>query len=273
VAPSKNTEREAREARERLRRYNARQTVHAHQVKRRTRDNVFALIGLVVIAALATVTQIYYFSAGPGMSKTAASASPSASPSATPTAAGQNVGAVPPATLGGNRTWAGTLTLNKKVSLGISLDGKKAPQGVSSVVNDIQTGFLDGKACWRLTNSPGFDVLQCGGSSGSDTGGAAYSFGPIENAPANGVYPAGSIVLANTGTPYGEGHQFFITYKTTTITAPAGIAGYSVVGQVTSGLSTLISDITSKGVNPKGGTSANDGPPNLKTTITSVTIK
>jgi peptidyl-prolyl cis-trans isomerase B (cyclophilin B) len=269
VAPSKNTEREAREARDRLRRYNARQTVHTHQVKRRTRDNVFALVGLVVIAALATVTQIYYFSAGPGMPKAAPSASPSASASA---AAGKNVGAVPPATLAENRTWTGTLTLNK-VALGISLDGAKAPQAVSSVVNDIQTKFLDGKACWRLTNSPGFDVLQCGGSSGTDTGGAAYSFGPIENAPTTTTYPAGSIVMAGTGQAYGQGHQFFITYKTTTIPAPTGLAGYSIIGHVTSGLPSLISNITSKGINPVGGNSKNDGPPKVKTTITSVTIK
>jgi peptidyl-prolyl cis-trans isomerase B (cyclophilin B) len=266
VAASKNTEREAREARDRLRRYNARQTVHSHQVKRRTRDNVIALVGLVVIAALATVTQIYYFSAGPGMPKAAPSASPSAS--ATP-AAGQNIGAVPPKTLAAARTWTGVMTLNS-TKLGISLDGAKAPQAVSSVINDIQTNFLKGKACWRLTDAADFYVLQCGGSSGSDTGGSAYSFGPVENAPADAVYPAGSIVMASTGTAYGEGHQFFITYKTTKIPAPSGITGYAIIGKVTSGLGALNSQITSKGVKPA---SSHDGPPAVPTKITSVTIK
>src|SRR3982751_3950113 len=66
VAPSKNTEREAREARDRLRRYNARQEVHSTQVKRRKRDNLFGIGAVVVIAALATVTQIFYFNGGPG---------------------------------------------------------------------------------------------------------------------------------------------------------------------------------------------------------------
>ena len=81
MAPSKNTDREAREARDRLRRYNARQAVHTHQSKRRVRDNVFALIGLVVIATLATFTQIYYFSAGPGKPAAKTSATPTPTPS------------------------------------------------------------------------------------------------------------------------------------------------------------------------------------------------
>ncbi|MEJ1230616.1 MAG: dioxygenase [Galbitalea sp.] len=92
MAPSKNTEREAREARDRLRRYNARQTVHGQQVKRRVRDNILGIVGLVVIATLATLTQLYYFGAGPGKPHPAASAS--ATPTPTP-AAGANVGTSP----------------------------------------------------------------------------------------------------------------------------------------------------------------------------------
>ena len=66
MASSKNQEREAREARERLQRYNARKTVHAHQGARRKRDNLVAIGGVVVVAALATVLQLFYFSSGPG---------------------------------------------------------------------------------------------------------------------------------------------------------------------------------------------------------------
>ncbi len=273
VAPSKNTEREAREARDRLRRYNARQTVHTHQVKRRTRDNVLSLIGLVVIATLATLTQIYYFSAGPG--KPVATATPTPTPTASATA-GHNSGNVPSKTVAQDRTWTGTLTLNS-VKLGISLDGKAAPQSVASFVTDVKTKYFDGLLCWRLTNSAGFDVLQCGTSSatGADTG--TYGFGPLENTPANNIYPAGSIVEAREqDNAYSQGHQFFITYKTSTIPADS-VGGYSIFGHVTSGLSELISKITSKGIVPpttnSSATSTNDGPPVVKTTITSVTIK
>jgi peptidyl-prolyl cis-trans isomerase B (cyclophilin B) len=273
VAPSKNTEREAREARERLRRYNARRTVHTHKVKRRRRDNIIGLIGLVVIAALATATQIYYFSAGPGEPKP----KPSASPSATPTPeAGKNVGDVPPTSVAEGRTWTGSLTLNK-VALGISLDGKAAPQSVASFVTDTKAKFFDGLLCWRLTNSSDFAVLQCGTSSATGADASNYSFGPLENTPSDNVYPAGSIVEARTSNnAYGQGHQFFITYKKTTIPADTA-GGYSVFGHVTSGLPDLISQITSKGIVPPAAgsttTSASDGPPVVTTRITSVTIK
>jgi peptidyl-prolyl cis-trans isomerase B (cyclophilin B) len=275
VAPSKNTEREAREARDRLRRYNARQSVHTRQAKRRTRDNVLGLVGLVVIATLATLTQIYYFNAGPGKP----TAKPSASASATPTptaAAGSNVGDVPPTSVAQGRTWTGTMTLND-VKLGISLDGAAAPQAVASFVTDVKNKYFDGLLCWRLTNSPGFDVLQCGSASTTGTDTVPYSFGPLENTPSDNVYPAGSIVEARTlNNAYGNGHQFFITYKKTSIPVDSA-GGYSLFGHITSGLAELNSKITSKGIRPpaKGSTttSANDGPPVVTTKIRSVTIK
>ena len=278
MAPSKNTEREAREARDRLRRYNARQSVHTHQSKRRTRDNVLGIVGLVVVATLATLTQIYYFSAGPGKPHPSASASSSATASATPTptaTAGANVGAVPSKSVAEDRTWTGDLTLNS-VKLGISLDGKAAPQAVASFVTDVKDNYFDGLLCWRLTNSPGFDVLQCGTSSATGEDSTDYSFGPLENTPSDNVYPAGSIVEARTSdNAYGSGHQFFITYKKTTIPADSA-GGYSIFGHITSGLSDLNSQITSKGIKKPGTgatTTTSDGPPVVTTKITSVTIK
>ena len=273
MAPSKNTDREAREARDRLRRYNARQAVHTHQSRRRVRDNVLALVGLVVVATLATFTQIYYFSAGPG--KPAAKISASPTPTST-AAAGANVGNVPSTSVAGDRTWTGTLTLNS-VKLGISLDGQVAPQAVASFITDVKNNYFDGLLCWRMTNSSKFYVLQCGTSSATGADSSQYSFGPIENAPSDNVYPAGSIVEARTSdNAYGNGHQFFITYKATTIPADSA-GGYSIFGHVLTGLDQLNSAITSKGIVPPASgsttTTANDGPPVVPTKITSVTIK
>jgi peptidyl-prolyl cis-trans isomerase B (cyclophilin B) len=275
VAPSKNTDREAREARDRLRRYNARQSVHTHQSKRRVRDNVLALVGLVIVATLATVTQIYYFSAGPGKPAAIVSDSPTPTPTAS---SGANVGNVPNKSVAQDRTWTGTLTLNS-VKLGISLDGKAAPQSVASFVTDVKNNYFDGLLCWRLTNQANFYVLQCGTSSptGADTSTSQYSFGPLENTPSSNVYPAGSIVEARTSdNAYGQGHQFFITYKDTTIPADSA-GGYSIFGHITSGLSDLNSQITSKGIVPPASgstsTTTTDGPPVVTTKITSVTIK
>lgn len=59
-------DRQSREQRERSRAYQARQELHRRQGRRRTRDNVLALVvGLVVIGA-AVGLQTVYFVAGPG---------------------------------------------------------------------------------------------------------------------------------------------------------------------------------------------------------------
>jgi peptidyl-prolyl cis-trans isomerase B (cyclophilin B) len=273
VAASKNQGREAREARERLKRYNARQAVHTHQVSRRRRDNIIAVVGVVVIAALAAVTQIFYFSAGPGKPTAAPSASASASPTATPTpAATANVGDVPAASVSENRTWTGDLTLNA-TKLGISLDGKAAPQAVASVVTDITDGYYDGKTCHRLLSSDSAGFIQCGSEDGTGASETDYSFGPIENAPADGVYKAGTIAMARLGdAAYSNGHQFFILFKDTTLPADSA-GGYSVVGTVTSGLADLEKNITDHGIVPASAASDGSGTPAVTTAITAATIK
>lgn len=270
MAPSNNTAREAREARERLRRYNARQSVHTHQLKRRRRDNIVAVAGFVVIAALATSAQLFYFNGGPGTADPTPSAS--ATPTPTPTAAGENVGEVPSPDLAENREWTGTLTLND-TPLAISLDGAAAPQGVASFINDAQTGFLVGTTCHRLTDGEDFKVLQCGAENPDGAIDGSYSFGPIENAPADNVYAEGSIALARIGgDAYSQGHQFFIVYGDTTIGSDAA-GGYSVIGTVTSGLDELETSVISGGQTPRDPAIPTDGVPNIPTSITAVTVQ
>ncbi len=262
MAPSRNADREARD---RLRRYNARQQVHALQISRRRRDNIIAVVGVVVVAALATVTQVVYFTAGPGHVPTA---SPSATPSATSTpAAGANTGDVPSKTIAEGRTWTGELDLNS-VKLGISLDGKDAPQATSVFISLAQKGFYTktGPTCHRLTTGSA-SVIQCGSVNGDGTGDPGFAFGPLENVPADGVYPAGTIAMARGGSPYSNGSQFFITYKDSPLDGSTG--GYTVFGHVTSGLDEFISAIADKGT-ADGST---DGKPAVPTSITAVTVK
>lgn len=240
--------------------------MHEHQKTRRVRDNVLAGVALLVVLVLAVAAQLFFFNGGPGtaLPTAKASASPTPSPSA---AAGQNSGDVPPSTLAEGRTWTGTLTLND-VPLGIELDGAKAPQGVSSTISLIKSGFYSGVSCHRLTTG-GFFVLQCGDPSGDGSGGPGYSYGPIENAPADNVYPAGTLAMARQGgNAYSQGSQFFIVYDDTTISADDA-GGYTVIGKVTSGLDQLKTAITDAGV--QGG--ATDGKPVVPTTITSATIQ
>ena len=265
MAASKNTEREAREARERLRRYNARQAVHAHQVTRRKRDNLFAIGAVVVVAALATVGQLFYFNGGPGTPTPVPSASASAEAE---TPAGTNVGAVPDPSVAEGRTWNGAMTLND-VALDFTLDGALAPQAVSSIVTDSSSGYYIGKTCHRLVQGDTAGLLQCGSLDGTGASDPEYSYGPIENAPADGVYPAGTIAMARGGdNAYSNGRQFFIVFKDTTLPADTA-GGYTVVGTVTSGLDSLVSQVA------LGGTSngSSDGPPLVPTTITGLTIQ
>jgi len=261
VARSKNAEREAREARARLRRFTARQRIHEHQVNRRRRDNVFAIIGAVVIVALATVTQVVYFSVGPGVP------TPEPSPTAsadTPT--GTNIGDIPDPSLAEGRTWTGTLTLNE-IPLGIELDGALAPQAVAAFVQEVQDEYFLGKTCHRLTAPPTW-LIQCGSLDGTGAGDPAFQFGPIENAPVDTVYPAGTIAMARSSVAYSQGHQFFIMLEDGVLPND-NVGGYTIFGTVTSGLDQVISTIANAGT----ADGSADGPPAVPTTITAVTIE
>ena len=266
MASNPRQEREAREARQRLRGYQARQAVHTHRMRRRTRDNLIAGAVLVIVLVLAVAAQLAYFNGGPGTPK----AEPSASATATPTPSatpGANTGDVPPASLSEGRTWTGSMKLND-ATLGFELDGAAAPQGVASTVSLIKKGFYEGLTCHRLTTGDNFKVLQCGDPSGDGSGGPGFSYGPIENAPADAVYPAGTIAMARQGgNAYSMGSQFFIVYGDTSIPADAA-GGYTVIGHVTSGLDGL-SAITSAGV--EGG--GQDGKPAVPVTMTAISVQ
>ena len=264
MAASKNAERDAREARDRLRRYSARQSVHSLQVSRRRRDNVVAVVGVIVIAALATLTQVFYFTAGPGMP------TPTASPSSS-AAAGKNVGDVPAKTIAAGRIWTGELTLNA-VKMAIALDGAKAPQATSVFVDLAKKNFYTttGANCHRLTTSSTAKLIQCGSVDGKGSGDVGFSFGPLENVPADGVYPAGTIAMARGSGAYSQSSQFFITYAETKLDTATG--GYTVFGRVTSGLADFVGQIADAGVTPSA-TSASDGAPVVPTKITQLTVQ
>jgi peptidyl-prolyl cis-trans isomerase B (cyclophilin B) len=264
VAPSKNTEREAREARERLRRFTARQAVHDNRIARRKRDNLVAVGAVIVVATLATVAQIFYFNGGPGTPTPAPSASASAAPQT-----GENVGNVPDPGFGEFEVYTGSMTLNDSITLDFTLDTSLAPQAGSSILADSTTGYYVGKSCHRLVQTEGASLLQCGSIDGAGSPDPEYSYGPIENDPVDGIYPAGTIAMARgSNDGYSNGRQFFIVLTETRLPGDAA-GGYSVVGQVTSGLDQLIAEVASGGI--AGG--ATDGAPVVPTTITAFTIQ
>ncbi len=264
MARAKSDEREAREARDRLRRYNARQTVHALQKKRRIRDNIVALLGVLVVAAIATSAQVFYFTGGPGTPEPV----PSASPTSTPDAGGTNVGDVPPASASEFREWTGTMTVND-IELGISLDGMNAPQAVAAFVTGASAGYFDGKTCHRLVRSASAGLLQCGSLDGTGATDTSFAFGPLENTPSDGMYPAGTLAMARVGGDgFSQGRQFFIVFEDAALPDDAA-GGYTVFGTVTSGLDRLVAEIADAGI--AGG--AEDGAPVVPATIGSIALQ
>lgn len=250
-----------REARERLRRYNARQAVHEKQLKRRRFDNLYAVGGVLIVAAFATVTQVFYFNGGPG--------SPTPEPTFSAEApTGVNVGDVPDVAVSEFRTWTGTLTLND-IALGIELDGAAAPQAVASFVGGVEADYYPGKTCHRLVESENAGLLQCGSLDGTGATDPSYSFGPVENAPIDTLYPAGTIAMARAGgDAFSNGRQFFIVFVDTILPVDDA-GGYTVFGRVTSGLEQFVLQIAAGGIVD----SAQDGAPVVPTTITGLTIQ
>ncbi|WP_227878340.1 peptidylprolyl isomerase [Arthrobacter dokdonensis] len=264
-----NSKKDGREAKARMARMAANQQMHREQLARRKRDNIIAAAAMAIAIAVAVVLALTVFT-GP-KNDAAATDTPAASPSASPTSstpAGTNSPTVPKAATAAGKTFTGTLTLNGQ-PMGVQVDGTKAPQAAAVFKSLADSGFFKGKTCHRLTDSANFALLQCGSLKGDGNGDPNYQWGPVENSPANGLYPAGSIAVARGSSTYSNGTQFFITYKDTTL--PQTDGGYTLMGKVTSGLD-VITKIAAGGITPGAG-GATDGAPKTKVTIDSFTLK
>ena len=128
----------------------------------------------------------------------------------------------------------------------IELLGAKAPATVSSFILLAKEDYWAPSPCHRLTgDDQGLWVLQCGDPTGTGAGpGPGYHYG-IENAPADGKYPRGTVAMARTSDPNSNGDQFFIVYKDTTLPTDGG--GYSIFGTVTKGMD-IVDKIAAAGV-------------------------
>lgn len=152
-------------------------------------------------------------------------------------------GSTPPApSIAQGKTWEAVLHTSVG-DINLSLDGAAAPQAVASFIHLADEGFFDGTECHRLLPD---SLLQCGDPTGTGTGGPNYQFGPIENAPADDLYPAGAVAMARVGGD-GEsmGSQFFLVFDDVMLPSDQA-GGYSVMGSTTSGLE-LLHDIGEAG--------------------------
>ncbi|MDQ1288484.1 MAG: peptidyl-prolyl cis-trans isomerase [Actinomycetota bacterium] len=202
-----------------------------------------------------------------------AAASPSASaapnpcptPTVKPPATPQKFATAPDASQAQGKTWTMTFTTSCG-DVVVALDGAKAPKAVASTLFLSEKKFWDGTPCHRL-GSEGLGMLQCGDPTGTGQGGPGYQYGPVENAPADGVYKAGTVAMARTSDPNSMGSQFFIVFKDTQLPTEGG--GYTVLGQVTSGLD-VITKIAAGGVGTPGPDGS--GPPARPISIVSTKV-
>lgn len=162
-----------------------------------------------------------------------------------------------------DRTWTATL-LTSVGEIEVELDGAAAPQAVASFVMLGRAGYFDGTGCHRLVLGA---LLQCGDPTATGTGGPGYTFGPIENAPEDSIYPAGTVAMARRGgDAESQGSQFFIVYADTPLPDDSA-GGYTVFGRVTSGLD-LLTEVDAGGTVGGGF----DGQPAVPVTIERVVI-
>lgn len=241
------------------------QRFEAHKAKiakteaQRKADNRFAILVSAGAVVAALLLQLAYFGFGPGyvVAQPGTSPSPSASP---------NSALVPSPVLAEGREWQGEMEVGGK-KLEISLDGLNAPQAVSNFLSLAANKFYLDLPCHRLTTS-GIFVLQCGDPNGDGSGGPGYNWGPIENAPADAVYPEGALAMARVGGDGSSmGSQFFIVYQDSTIPADSA-GGYTVFGKITSGLSELDGLIKTGTADGSG-----DGRPASETKLGAITLK
>ncbi|MFD0044102.1 peptidylprolyl isomerase [Pseudarthrobacter scleromae] len=269
--------RSARETKRRIQQMEAKRAMRRDQEGRRKRDNLIAAGAGAAAVVLAVVLQLTAFAGNPSEDEYAAaeaglsSPSPSASPepSASPSTQATNGPNIPAADTAAGQTFTGELVLNGS-PLGVELNGTDAPQATAVFKSLSDEGYFGGKTCHRLTTGDTFGVLQCGSPTGDGQGDPDYTWGPLENTPEDGTYPAGTIAVARTGNnAYGNGTQFFIVYKDTVIPADSA-GGYTVVGKVTSGLD-VVANLAAAGITP--GSSDTDGAPVEPVTIDSFSLK
>jgi peptidyl-prolyl cis-trans isomerase B (cyclophilin B) len=186
-----------------------------------------------------------------------------AAPAPLPTTNPEQYEAAPPATDSLGQDWDVTITTNVG-DVTMVLHGADAPQAVANFVFLAQNGFYDGTACHRLLPA---SLLQCGDPTATGQGGPGYAWGPVENAPEDDVYPAGTVAMARVGGD-GEsmGSQFFLVFADVPLPSDAA-GGYSVFGEITGGLD-ILQQIGAAGT-LDGGT---DGRPAVDVIITGVEV-
>jgi peptidyl-prolyl cis-trans isomerase B (cyclophilin B) len=199
---------------------------------------------------------------GTGAASPSAAANPCPVPTVKPPATPQSFPTAPDASLAQGKRWTLTLTTSCG-DVVATLDGAKAPKAVANAIFLSGKKFWDGSPCHRL-GATGFGILQCGDPTGTGSGGPGYQFGPVENAPADGVFKKGTLAMARAQDQNSNGSQFFIVFADTSIPG-----GYTAFGTITKGLD-VIEKVAAGGVSQPGQDGS--GPPTRAISIVSTSV-
>jgi peptidyl-prolyl cis-trans isomerase B (cyclophilin B) len=273
--------------RQRARERHERQREERRQRQQRLRKRLS--IGAVVVLVLGLAAGLALVFAGgstpAAKSKPKATASASATSSAssvaepahhcTYTTAGSGKPSMPTASPDYNASYTATINTNLG-KIGITLLNSKATCTVNSFAHLAATNFFNNTQCWRVDNSNGLYMLQCGdptatanaklscSSSTLGSGGPGYQFAD-ENLK-GATYPAGTVAMANGGANT-NGSQFFLVFKNTSLSP-----SYTPFGKITSGLD-ILQKVAKAGTSCSLSASVGGGVPKEKVIINSVTVK
>ena len=170
---------------------------------------------------------------------------------------------LPPAKPDTKAAYVATIKTNRG-NIVIDMLNSNAPCTVNSFVSLADQKFYNKTPCPRLTNSGSLYMLQCGDPTGTMQGGPGYEFGS-ENL-VGATYTAGTLAMANSGTPDTNGSQFFLVYRDSSLPP-----SYTPFGKIVSGLN-ILQNVGQRGFGPPLS-QAGGGAPKESVEIEGVTIK
>jgi len=276
-------ERQRQRARERHERQREERRQRQQQLRKRLSIGAVVVLVLGLAAGLALVFVGGSTPAAKSKPKATASASATSSASSvaepahhcTYTTTGSGKPSMPTASPDYNAGYTATINTNLG-KIGITLLNSKATCTVNSFAHLAATNFFNNTQCWRVDNSNGIYMLQCGDPTATATsklscssstlgaGGPGYQFAD-ENLK-GATYPAGTVAMAN-GAANTNGSQFFLVFKNTSLSP-----SYTPLGKITSGLD-ILQKVAKAGTSCSLSASVGGGVPKEKVIINSVTVK
>ncbi|MBT2399158.1 peptidylprolyl isomerase [Streptomyces sp. ISL-100] len=229
--------------------------------KARRRNTVIASTLAVVLAAGATAYATGALSGGDDKKDSKAATDPCAKPAA---GSVKKLSYKKEPALSIDKSASYTMKLQTTCGdITLGLDAAKAPRTVNSFNFLASKGYFDHTKCHRLTTS-GIYVLQCGDPTAQGSGTPGYKL-PDENLKdpklKGGVYPAGTVAMANAG-PGTGGSQFFLVYQDSKLPP-----NYTPFGTIKGG-----QDVLKKIADAGEATGRGDGAPNATVVIDKATV-